>query len=62
MASYLPPYFIEFMLFFKHYRFQPPDEPRIGPGRGKYSLAVPLLGQLIQRQTSSDTLLKTIDQ
>jgi DNA-binding IclR family transcriptional regulator len=29
---------------------------------GKYSLAVPLLGQFIQRQTSSQILLKTLMQ
>ena len=28
---------------------------------GKYSLAVPLLGQFIQRQTSSDLLLKALE-
>jgi DNA-binding IclR family transcriptional regulator len=27
---------------------------------GKYSLAVPLLGQFIQRQTSADILLKAV--
>jgi hypothetical protein len=33
----------------------PPAENR----HGKYSLAVPLLGEFIQRQTSSETLLRT---
>jgi len=28
---------------------------------GKYSLAIPLLGQFIQRQTSSDLMLKALE-